>query len=506
MRVAVVVLLVACSKPDAPPNVAPLPAPAGPKRIVFGDCASPAIDFVSGPRPARWTRKMGYEIPFTYDEDEENKLLDAQRDRTAFACDGCGPGMPSHTRNVLPGDDGRVPSRLQVHATGAPELLWAKRMIVRSPGVERGLTQRQVLTEVLAHRDALDACVDKPLPSSTKRHHTKLFFIVQSDGSVKLERAANKPAPDAEFEQCVRAVVGAAHFPRPSTGAWVSVIEVFEDRTGKPPARPVYAPGADNPLRTVEDKLRECVKTSTYGAVVVEDMRPNHDPSTPATVSSTDPSIAACVVAAVRELPRWKFDSERCAFAYGTMPTEALPAIDVDENTVAPAMKAEPSGVISIANPVVLHVHDNTSIKTVRRVASALASDYVLAYERDGSWRLATSLDLPGVPVPKTTGLRWSWPVRTTRESVDEDDLVLPGVRITAKGLAVALPSARELRTVDRATLPAALRDAWTDPRRALQPVLELSVDDDVPFRDVANVIDVARSVGFTEPMLRDPT
>jgi hypothetical protein len=303
-----------------------------------------------------------------------------------------------------------------------------------------------------------------------------------------------------------------------------------------------YQPGADNPLRAERAALEACFRRNPvhHGVAVVELGYDAAGRTTGAVVHGLDDEhTRSCVSAAARRVMRAQragseLAAERCAMSFGEMPLAALPAIDLDTDAIRLAGKtvATPSAiasdpdtpqvagvvdavrarvraaiasaapVVAIDGPLIVRPIDAMPMKIVTRVlASVLAAgdDFVLARRAGNASQLLAPMALPVVPVPQGTGGRWNRLTRTPTARIGISSPLL--LRITKQQISITESNAKQLVVLPRdpAELEQELKRVKASAAIADGGELEITVDDDVPYGDVANVIAAATQVGFRD-------
>jgi hypothetical protein len=502
-----------------------------PIRIVFSDCTSSPVPFVSGPRP----------LPSQTEAGEVTARDDAKT-------------------GVLLGDD-------DDSGGGSARQKPVPVTVLGQPVAQGGFDKAIIRRYIRGNLPKIQYCYEKQQlskPALTGRLVVQ-FYILPSG---RVASAAGSGV-DPEVASCVADVIKTVEFPKPRNGG-VAVVYPFNFRIANvdparpgppgsgtalaqasdprsaaaPPSPPVaapYQPGAHDPLRQVEPQLAACLRGATYGAMTVDlELDPTTGQATRATPATTDTQLAECIAAAARSV---KLDSpgprlQRCGFAYGAMPATAIPTIAItatdftfngkvvdhpasvlaDSSSswkIAPLFEAldtwqkqpPPQGTVPIRGPGLLEPLDQTPMKIVTNALStayAAAADFVLADQRDPQWvPLRGDIVLPVAPVPVGSGGTWSG-AAITRDGrpTAMGERVEISVLVTSDRIWIGMSGVNDFQEIpgrDFAKLEQALKEHKTSAFFTDRTDLEIAGADDVVYGDVVKTIDIATKVGFTD-------
>lgn len=551
---AICVALVACGgEKETGPRKGQPPA----IRIAFGDCTSSPVPFVSGPRPLPPQAEAG-EVAAR--SDAKTGLL-----RTAGTGSGgpfvslSGTGTPASGfddanifASLLGDDDGSAgglgqPGRVPTTSFGLPS----------ATGELDRLTIRYSIRQRIQN---IQSCYENQLRSKPTLAGTVVvqFYILPS-GKVA---SATASGVDPAVASCVADVIKAIVFPRPRRGGVaVNYPFAFRAAADTPAARAAaagsgsaagpgsgsaapaapYQPGAHDPLRQVEPELAACLRDAAFGAMTVDlELDPTTGHATRATPATTDAKLAGCIAAAARTV---KLDApgpafQRCGFAYGVMPSAAVPAIAITATDIAfngkvvahpsnvladsaPSWKIAglfealdawqkqplPQSTVPIRGPGLLEPLDQTPMKIVTRALStayAAAADFVLAAQRGAQWvPLRAGIVLPVAPVPLGLGGTWSGTAiaNDARPNATNDRVAL-SVYVMRDRIWVGLSRINSFLQVpgrNFATLEQALKERKASQSFVDRTDLEIAGADDVVYGDVVQTIELATRAGFTD-------
>lgn len=470
----VAAVLVGCGNdkpapPPPPPPVAPVAvdaaapvastgAPAGtPARLALGACARLGMPFESGPKPARF----------------DPLLLRAGAPDASI-----GLGDIGTRADYGAGTGWRRASRF------VPTLRLGKPVVVGA------LDQAIVRRFIKRNAARLSACYERELAAKPElAGEVKTSFVITAIGAVQEVTAEGV---DPKVAGCVRGVLASIAFPQPRNGG---VVKVQYPLVFQPPAvlpdvpadATPYVPGDLNPLRGHAPAVLACLHHA-YGVGLV-------DFDAQVAVRGVAPDEAACIAQVAKQVTTAA--GQTCAFAFGTMPVDALPAVDLDIDvrwngtrvadlaavagaaTVQPlvaAIRATPRADVPIRGPVLVRAKPATPMAVVLPVVMSIyaagAADALIAIEGPAGWQLPLSIELPVVPVPVGTGAAWTGAAGALRITLGRDHADVGGHRVKRAEVAAELTK----------RAPAAVVIA-ADPGLTLQDVLAVAAVARVPWR-----------------------
>jgi hypothetical protein len=325
--------------------------------------------------------------------------------------------------------------------------------------------------------------------------------------------------------------------------------EIYRSPDHDTPDTTGYEPGAKSPLRGAAAELTECLRKAPGhdGVALVELAYDATGGVRDAKLFGIDDEATRdCIVEAAKRVKRTGAGpaAQRCPFVFGSRSTSTLSALDItaDAITLDGQRLTTPQAIIAAADPKIPEItqaatarlatatsstaplvsHDpiairplpTTPMKVVVRVTSsvlAAGEDFVLAAKRDAEWRLLSSLSLPVVPVPYGTGGRWN-PAKGRRHgfTVDDESVSL-SIYVTKDAVWVGVSRVADFVELKRDggkladQLLRTLQEKKKSAFFADRSDLEIAGDDDVPYGDVVDAIDVAVKAGFTEWRFTDP-
>ncbi len=385
-------------------------------------------------------------------------------------------------------------------------------------------------------------CYEKQLAGDPKlAGKVKVRLTIAPDGSVTSSSATGLTP---EVDTCVAAVVKTIAFPRSAavSTATYPIMFVSGDSpsrarpTSSPspaptPAVPTHHPGDRNPLAPLEAGLVECFRAQQkpYGVMVVDLAYDATGAVTTATPHGIDgDAFKACVTTVGKQAKRIDpaTASERCSIAFGVMPREDAPAIDLtrdaitwNKHVIADAALSDAitahvkaastaADAVAIGGPIVIRPFDTTPMKLVDRVvatATAAGGNFVLAAQDGAGWRLLRPLELPVVPVATGTGGSWNSFV-SPRVPTDPDRVSLTILLQPAQiWLGTSADDFIKVPAREWSTLEQKLATLKSSPELAKRTDVEIAGEDTVTYTDIVHVIDLATSVGFTRWTLVDP-
>lgn len=366
--------------------------PAAKRRLEFGDCANADTGFVSGPKPAAFDRNLiGW---------------------NTIGTSGYGGGVGG-----------------SFGAVGRHRSAFAPIVRLGQATVEGDLDKNIVRRYIRRSLTKISYCYEKQLADNAKLAGTVTTkFTITGIGAV---HDVTAEGVDPKVSDCVKAVIAAIQFPKPKNEKAVKAMYPF---TFSPPpagsgsaeiAAPDYQPGAQSPLQGVREPIAACVARAAepFGVGIVELA---YDKSTNAVatvkVHGVDESTGACIAAAAKPATKTTQaeEIERCGFAYGDMPIDRAPLIEVAAKSISVAGKpiaddgSQPT-IPALAEALPKH-DDVVEMRTyfirqasdvspqlairVRRTFGDLENTFPIPHD-------APAPKLPVVPVPRNTGSPW---------------------------------------------------------------------------------------------------
>ena len=485
----------------APSGSAAAPAPA--LRIAFGDCSREAREWVSGPAPR----------PFDDAALRGDPALHSAPPRPQAA--GPRPTLRLGKPTMVGDLDGEIVLRnLRGNVT---KLAYCyEKLLLEQPGLAGELTAQIRIT-----------------PSGTVA-------------------SATASGVDLRVGECIAWVIRGIEFPKPKTSGVVEVtlpITLDPDvrasapaavRGAPAPTAAPHQPGAANPLRGEQAALAACLRTHepAYGAAVIELVHAGGGAAAHAEVHGlADGPARACVAEVALRVAGASTATQMCPLAFGQMPVEALPTLELNETIVLgkpvegsaqvvggrqrleghPDPRLEQaivelggwgpaSPVLAVRGPIVIRAHDRMSMAVVLRAARAVngaagsRGAFVLAALDDGVWRSLEALALPAVPVPRHAGRqRFANTGLAARTHVPEGSRPELVIAVEAARIRIGIGGAvREVPAGDDAALDRELAAHKASAAFADRADLVLLADD-VRFGDVVTVIEAITRAGFVD-------
>jgi hypothetical protein len=148
-------------------------------------------------------------------------------------------------------------------------------------------------------------------------------------------------------------------------------------------------------------------------------------------------------------------------------------------------------------------------MQTLNGVAGA-GDDFVLAAQRGSAWQPLTATTLPIVPVPFSTGAKWSRLKGRASRNMDGDEHSVLSVLITTDRIFVGISRVDQFFVVPRDAavadkLASTLKEQKASSFFTDRTDIEIAADDAVPYGDVVKVIDEAVKDGFVDWRLTTP-
>lgn len=453
---------------SASPGKPATPA-AAPMRVELGGCAGADVTFVSGvderavaaPRGGTVASITGFgDMSSGFDDangyggllgDEVGELTGGSARGSGSARPGGGGtgwgtigtgryGTIGHGSGIGYGRGGsRGKIKVPTVSTGAPS--------ASTTGLDKAIIRRYIRRNVAK----ITLCYENQLLRKPKLSGTVVAtFTIEKTGLVTKSTASGL---DADVASCVANVIGAIEFSKPQGGGVVEVKYPFTFRpsedapaskpdaaapkavtpattaTPAPPATPV-ASAAASPLRDQRDALAACLRREArpYGVFVVDldfDQRGAVTTAIVRGIASDD--ARACISGVAGKIVQPHAPAvQRCAVAFGAMPIDALPALDIavdafrwqraaiTDQALRDALARQRSAplaaqaAVDVRGPIVVRPLAATPIERVI-TAIAIARDtgvgHELAAERAGGWRLLREVELPAAPIATGAGL-----------------------------------------------------------------------------------------------------
>ncbi len=444
---------------------------------------------------------------------------------------------------------------------------------IGQPNTQGDLDKAIIRRYIKRHLNEFSYCYEKQLLAKPQLEGTvSTQFFIDPKGTVD---SAMATGVDPEVASCVASVIKSIEFPKPKGGGGVQVSYPFTFRPASgsggagsgsndspppppdippmaramfrpdPPALdPKYQPGSANPLRGETAALTDCFRQGSkrYGVAVVE---LHYDASGAVTSALAhgveDDGVRTCVVEAAKHITRSapRPAAERCSLAYGQMPPAALPAIDIAASSImfegkALGAQGEPlselvtsiarnvraaiavsAPVVALHGPLLVRPTDATPMNAVMHVLNNVAAagdDSVLAAQRGSAWQPLTAITLPIVPVPFSTGAKWSR-LKSDHPSVgiaiDPEHVVL-SVLVTTDRIFVGISRLDQFFVIPRDAgvadkLASTLKEQKASSFFTDRTDIEIAADDTVTYGDVVKVIDEAVKDGFVDWTLTTP-
>ncbi|HEU0030640.1 MAG TPA: AgmX/PglI C-terminal domain-containing protein [Kofleriaceae bacterium] len=454
---------------------------------------------------------------------------------------------------------------------------------IGQPAAQGDLDKAIIRRYIKRNLQKLTYCYEKQLLVKPKLAGTvNAQFTIGANGSVVDSKASGL---DPEVASCVAGVIKDIEFPKPK-GAGVVIVKypfTFRpagstdpapapasadppppDEPAKPadPPKPAptkpYQPDAHDPLVARRAEIEECLRKNPrpYGAVVVQLDYDGSGSATQATVHGVDRAVAECIAKAAKGVKRATPGSgaQRCSLAFGDMPLDTLPAIDITSSAVVfggkpmatldaamhedgfkigllyealdgerKAWSAPDAPVVAIRGPGVIRPVDATPMKIVNVVLGSVAvaaADYSLAAlttARPGqpaTWQplRAFGAKLPVIPVPVGTGGRWNAPAlaRDPSAAVADDERVNLSILVTKTTVWIGLSRVNEFQEIRRDgsewdALAKALAAHKASAFFVDRSDVELAGEDEVTYRDVVTAFERARAAGFSDARVIHP-
>jgi hypothetical protein len=462
---------------------------------------------------------------------------------------------------------------------------------IGQPNAQGDLDKAIIRRYIKRNLQKITYCYEKELLAKAGLSGTVMTtFFIAPTGDVA---NASATGVDAEVSKCVTRVIKGIQFPKPKGGGGVQVNYPFTFRpaggaapapTAPPPPAPTpppadepsggtamaleegkmgkkdsdraegtykmkkatddpklaaaggeYKPGADSPLRPIENELEECfrMQTKRHGIAVIDiagDTLVAH--------GIENAEFKKCVAGLAKKVTNKQV--QRCSIAFGPMPTAELPGVEItasevkflgnrvagltdvlmDEKTSKiPALfeaadkrakaQIESKTPVALHGPLLVKPLDATPIVVVNRAYMSLlmaGEDAVLAVQRGGEWKPLRKLAaLPVVPVPVGTGGSWN---KRGRASGFEDERINISILVTADQIWVGLSRVNEFQEIkghDLAKLATALAEHKKGAFFVDRTDIEIAGEDKVPYGKVVEVIEAATKAGFVDWEFNDP-
>jgi hypothetical protein len=544
------------------------PEPAAEKvpelRVELGECAAANARFVSRAFPERlasalaWGGLLGNEIG-------------EMQGGFGYGRVGTGPGGGTGIGTIGTGRSGTIG-----HGRGPGSGYGIG-------GGRRGMARRQdAVPQVLIGKAEAAGGLDKNiirryirrrLPQIRYCYEKRLLVVKDLAGQVDIDftidagglvETSSGSGMDPEVSSCVAGAIKSVQFPKPPGGGAVSVRYPFHFRPAgsTPPTAAAAAPPpaldevalagglspvpAGNPLRGHEQLLADCFRKqpATHGAAVIE---LDIDAAGAVESASVHGPIAgdfpACVAAALKPVAMTGAQpgARRCPVAFGTMPIDQAPAVDITADAVTmggkrmtdvasivadaatdmrlatldDAVEAQKAAAgssdqaaLRVFDPILLRPIDATPMKVVARAWYTLASadvDFLPAAQKGSGWRLLRDVAVPAVPAPVGVGgilaeVMASPPgERPVASLLVRKDQIWIGTTKGAPPVTVAAGADQAAR------LGEALRALKQSPEFASRRDLEVAAEDDAIYGQLVGAIDAANQAGFTDWMVTAP-
>ena len=392
-------------------------------------------------------------------------------------------------------------------------------------------------------------------------------FTISPQGTVSDSTASG--IDNKEIESCVAKAMDSIQFPKPKGGGTVKARYPFSfepaDEVAPPaastvpkpaPAEPPYTAGEHNPLKSVEPAIQACLRTAdadAYGVMAVEmDISKDGSIAKSSPLGRGDAKLHACIAEAAKPV-RVKLKAAgtyRCPIAYGNMPLEKAPHVDVTEEAISyggrtlastreimedqgigwkiqplfDALKAtnKESAIaakkmpVSLSGPLIVRPLPATPMKALRRIVMngyASESNLLLAAQEDGEWSLLREVALPVEPVPEGTGSAWG-----SRSIGRYGEIGLSGeppqnISVLVTGNAIWVGSSDGARLLikkegdahDLSSVTESLKEMREKPLFKARKDIELSAEDDVTYGNFVQIVKLAQDSGFSDWALMDP-
>jgi len=546
-------------------------------RIALGDCASAMSRFESGPRPRPTADVIGDELAL-----DEIAASDAPPTKPVDA----GPESDPKT-GIDPRDDAiRQASKAGILGvlTQSPGGAFASLMEVRPPidpyfpygdgkigGANVGSLPRVWFekSKVAGNLDAgiirrylrrqerrIRNCYELELASKPDlRGKLTLRFAINARGRVEGIEASGLGS--ANVESCVAKVVESIKFPRPDGGLVKVTYPIGmvpgekadsepDAGVGGAKAKPMYVPGASNPLASVRASVVQCVREAKVGhGVVVVELTAGADGALTATnaIAAND-SLATCVATSARSIKLAPSEREtrsyRCPLAFGELDVGKAAGIDITPDVVRyhglevervreitedqgmawklvslygrldadAKARTEAKSAFVIGGLDVIRPVPTTKAKVLFRVlvnARRVPREHVLAANRAGTWAIIRSgITLPVAPVPFGQGGSWGPQLSRAGPSIGLAVLLTATELFVGHGGKISQiaksGSAHNIASMTK-ELEVFRKLASLQGARAI----EISGEDDVTYSEIVAVIDAVTKLGFDHWVLVEP-